>query len=470
MKRKTIITIVIILAVLVAGFFGVRAWGQRQAETMLSDLETEKIEVGALQAYVGATGTVRANQSVSLPWQTTGTVEGVYVSLGDTVSEGDVLADLRQSSLPQNVILAQADLVSAEQALEDLLEQYTDATALAQAQKNIALARETLDDAEEKLEDINFVGRQEDIDKAWRELQDAYKEVTDLAEERESFSNPNSRGYRMADYQYRIAYSSYATALSEYNYQTGNTADAIERAIIESDVEVAKQELADAEEAYNDLLAGPQNDDVAAAEARVAAAQAALESAWIEAPFGGIITMAEPLPGDQVSSGTPAFRIDDLSHLLVDVEVSEVDINRVAVGQAVNLTFDAILAKEYEGVVVKVSPVGNLSSGVVNFTVTIELTEPDESVRPGMTAAANIVVTKLEDVMLVPNRSVRVVDNERVVYIIKNGNLEMVPIELGASSDTYSEIAGGDLSVGDNVVLNPPSNMMMFGGPPAFDN
>lgn len=164
--------------------------------------------------------------------------------------------------------------------------------------------------------------------------------------------------------------------------------------------------------------------------------------------------------------GTPVFRVDDLSSLLVDVDISEVDINRVKVGQPVHLTFDAILAKEYEGEVVEVSPVGNLAAGLVNFKVTIELIDADEDVRPGMTAAVNVVVSELEEVLLVPNRAVRVVDGERVVYILKNGELEMVEIQLGASADLYSEVSGGDLEVGDQVVLNPQTDFFSMDGPP----
>ena len=67
--------------------------------------------------------------------------------------------------------------------------------------------------------------------------------------------------------------------------------------------------------------------------------------AHIIAPFDGTVTQAEPAVGDQVSTGTVAFRVDDLSHLLVDVQVSEVDINTVAIGQDATLTFDAVLGR-----------------------------------------------------------------------------------------------------------------------------
>ncbi len=91
----------------------------------------------------------------------------------------------------------------------------------------------------------------------------------------------------------------------------------------------------------------------------------------------------------------------------MDVQVSEVDINSVKVGQPVTLSFDAIVGKEYSGEVVEVAQAGASSQGVVSFTVTVELTDADESVKPGMTAAVNIVVQEIKDAILVPNRAVR---------------------------------------------------------------
>ena len=103
---------------------------------------------------------------------------------------------------------------------------------------------------------------------------------------------------------------------------------------------------------------------------------------------------------------------------------------------------------------------------MVDFTVTVELTDGDENVRPGMTAAVNVVVRELEDVLLVPNRAVRVREGERVVYILQGGNLTPVSITLGASSDTSSEVVDGDLKTGDVIVLNPPTIFDQSGPPP----
>ncbi|MEA1977187.1 MAG: HlyD family efflux transporter periplasmic adaptor subunit, partial [Chloroflexota bacterium] len=162
------------------------------------------------------------------------------------------------------------------------------------------------------------------------------------------------------------------------------------------------------------------------------------------------------------------FRIDDLSRLLVEVEISEVDINRVALGQSATLNFDAVLDQVYNGVVVEKSLIGTSLQGVVSFPVTVELIDADEAIKPGMTAAVNIIVEQIENVVLVPNRAVRVQDGERVVYLLVDDVITPAPIVLGATSDLYSEVLGGDLKVGDEVILNPPASLFENGEHPGF--
>jgi HlyD family secretion protein len=171
-------------------------------------------------------------------------------------------------------------------------------------------------------------------------------------------------------------------------------------------------------------------------------------------------------PGDQVTPASVAFRLDNLDRKFVDVLVSEVDVNSIQIGQPVNLSFDAILDQQYKGVVSQVAPVGNVVQGVVQFDVTVELTDADEKVKPGMTAAVNIIVNQITDALLVSNRAVRLVNGQRVVYILVNDQLKQVNVTLGASSDTDSQVVGGELQVGDLVVLNPPQDLFSSGGGP----
>ena len=196
------------------------------------------------------------------------------------------------------------------------------------------------------------------------------------------------------------------------------------------------------------------------AQLAVQSAQENLDTAKLASPINGTVTEVSGMVGDQVSPQTEAFRVDDLSRLLVDVQVSEVDINNVAVGQTAVVTFDGALGREYHGKVVAVSQVGTSVQSVVNFNVTVELTDPDADVKPGMTASVTITIQSLTDVLLVPNGGVHLVNGQRVVYIIRNGQLLEIPVTLGASDDTSSEVTSGDLSAGDVLVLNPPVNFV----------
>ncbi len=420
MKAKTLVIILVVLAVAAAGYF---LWQQR-ASASAPQFQTVPVERGRLIATVGATGTVRARQSVVLAWQTSGQVEKVNVQVGDRVQTGQALAWLAPTSVAQNIILAQAELVSAQQALEELLESDT-----ARIQALIALRS-----AEE----------------AYEKAKDRYELMAKGNYEYQTIEYINFRGRRIA-------------TLKTVKVDQADS-EVLEDARVE--MELKKAQYEDAQRAYDRIKDGPHPDDVAAAQARVDAARATLEQMYLIAPFSAIVTEAYPLPGDRVSPGTLGFRLDDLSELLVDVEVSEVDINSVRIGQPVTLTFDAVYGKEYQGKVVKVTQAGQAIQGVVNFTVTVQILDPDDQVKPGMTAAVTIVVNELEDVVLIPNRSVRLVDGKRVVYVLRNGQPVQTLVRLGQSSDTMSVLVDGQVNVGDLIILNPPTVFESDGRPP----
>jgi HlyD family secretion protein len=345
----------------------------------------------------------------------------MHVGVGDTVRTGDELARLAKTSLPQSIILAEADLASAQKSLDDLMSSNT-----AQAESVIAL----------------------------RDAQAAYDKAANWRKELNGKIDVKQIVYK------KVGGRTIPT-LKEYR----GYADEKTIAKADEDLALAKARLDDAQRVYDRLTDG-NTADIVAAQARVDAAQATLNLARLTAPFDATVTESHPLPGDQVAAGATAFRLDDLSSLFVDVEVSEVDINSVRVGQPVSMTFDAILGKEYHGEVVQVAQTGTALQGVVSFKVTVELTDADASVKSGMTAAVNIVVEEMQDVVLVPNRAVRLVDGERVVYLLIEGEAVKKEIRLGASSDTMSVVAVGDVQEGDVVILNPPSFEFGPGGRP----
>jgi len=429
-----------------------------------SQYDTVPAAKGSLSATVGATGTVRSNQSAQMAWQTTGTVDKVNVKIGDVVQKGAVLSTLQMTSLPQSVILAEADLLNAQQALQDL---QNSGVSQAQAQQTLADAQKAVDDAKTKY-DGTYYQRASDtyIQNIQAQLDLANAQVSRMRKNYHLFENLPNGDSRKATALAALtsAELNRDSLVAKLNYVSGapDSTDAAQR---KANLEVATANLASAQQRLARMQNGVDPNDLASAQAKVTAAQATLNLARITAPFNATVTDVQPLPGDQVSPGTVAFRLDDVSRLLVDVEVSEVDINAIAIDQAVDVSFDAILGKTYKGTVKEVSQVGTVVQGAVNFTVTVELNDADATVKPGMTAAITILVKQLDNVLLVPNRAVRVIDGQRVVYVLKNNVPTQVKIRLGSTSDVNSEVVGGDLKVGDLIILNPPA--VFGGGPPS---
>lgn len=435
----------------------------------LKALQTVSVSRGTLTATIGATGTVRAKQSATLYWQTSGTVGEVNVKLDEKVKKLDTLVSLEKTSLPQNVILAEADLVTAERNLETAK---LSNTPTAKAMLAFYQAQKAYEDANKARYRLGYLKHASDQDiadvrsvlKVRQQEVDRYQALYDDIEDTPENAIRLKNAYDQL--QEAIANRNASQARLDYllsDYQKAHEGDA--------QVALAKAQLDDAQREWERLKDGPDAKDIMAAQARVDAAQATVNMQYIQTPFNGIITIVNNELGDQVRAGDPAIRLDDTSQLLVDVQISEVDINSIDVGQPASLTFDAILDKSYNGIVDEVSRVGTSNAGVVNFTVRIALTDADADVKPGMTAAVTITTKQLEDVLLVPNRAVRLVDGKRVVYILQNGKTVPINIELGATSDINSEVTGGDLKVGDLLILNPPTvfsssggGMFMFGG------
>jgi HlyD family secretion protein len=456
----------VLVLVIVAGvaFF---VWRSNSQAAGQSTYQTQAAVRGALTASVGATGTVRAGQQATLTWQTNGRVEVVTAKIGEAVKADQVLASLAQTSMSQSVILAEADLISAKKSLVDLMASNTN---LAQAEQKLATAKQSVEDAQEKVDGLNYprasdnliLQTQANLVIAKQDLEKAEANYRNFKNKPDGDSNKAQAMLTLTNARQRVTDLTVKT-----NWYTGKATD-IDAEKYRADLAVAQAQLSDAQREIDRLKNGPSADDIAAAKARVAAAQSTLNQSKVIAPFDGVVTQANPVIGDLVTPSTLAFRVDDLQHLLIDLEISEVDINSVAVGQSVSITFDAVQGKTYTGQVSQVNQAGDAKSGAVNFTVTVELTDADELVKPGMTAAVTISVKELTDALLVPNRAVRVIDGKRMVYILTNGQPKAVEVRLGATSDTNSEVVGGDLKEGDQIVLNPPSSAFGpgAGGPP----
>jgi HlyD family secretion protein len=530
-KRKWLFGLAAAILVVVA----IAALGLIRAQGASSDLEYATITRGNLAQTVEAIGMVRARQSAELKWKTSGTVENAMITPGQQVTAGQVLISLEKNSLSTNVILAQANLVAAEKALQDLKtsriqqaqamkaledarQAWEDAQnpilAQANAQNAVASAQKELDEAERLLAITSSTPSAEAISQAKANLllaENVYNQtLQDMERIQKKLKKPES-AYMFFEsrklYQ-RILDSleqkeirdrrAYEKAQEKYN-QLLEPVDPLDLAVAEANViaaqaklddaqrqweriqdgyspgelAVLKAELEDAEREWARLKDGPHADDIRAAEAKVAAAQAILDQSHIVAPFNGVITRVDNRAGDQVRSGTSALRLDDLSHLYVDGNVSEIDIHQIRLGQKAVLTFDSIPAwianttdapnqgtttpvTEYPGAVVDVALVGDQTEQTVQYTVVIEIDQPDALIRPGASAEALIIVNEFQDVLQVPNRALHYKGAQRYVFVERLGQPQPVEVDLGVISGDYSEVLAGDLQPGDRVVLDPP--------------
>ena len=456
--NKKMVWIIVGAVVIILVIVGLVASNQAKKASALV-YQTEPIQKGDLVALVGATGTVRANQTAYLDWLTTGRIEKINYQVGQEVTAGEVMASLAQTSLPQEVVIASSELISAQQSLDDLKNSESNhSTAeltLAQAQRdyNTALGNYwqrnktqgsdnliTVNEAKLQIMDNNIV-----------DLKNNYDNMVELP------SNDSKKALALQNLtQAQIDRDTLKKLLDYYKAMPSS----LDIDLLKSKLDVAKATLEDAQRQYNLVKAGNNPDDVTAALAKVTSLQATVSMGSLTSPFAGTVTELNSMVGDLVSVGTNTFRIDDLSRLLVDVEVPEVDINSIKVGQTATLTFDAIANQVYSAKVIEVARVGDTISGVVNFKVTLQILNPDAQVLPGMTAAVNITVTQLKDVLIVANRAVRTVNSQHVIYLLRNGVATGATIELGASSDTTSQILSGDVKEGDLVIMNPPSSLV----------
>jgi HlyD family secretion protein len=324
-----------------------------------------------------------------------------------------------------------------------------------------------LEDAQEKVDSISFQRASDNLILQTQANTDlARKEVALAADNYHRYEHRPDGDSTKATALLRLttARQNLTDLVNLYNWYTGKPTE-LDKETYYADLAFAKSDLADAQREYDRLAGGPPESDIAAAKARITAAQSTINMGKIISPFDGVVTQVDAMAGDLINQGVFAIRVDDTSKLLVDLQISEVDVNSLKVDQEVTVSFDAVQGKTYLGKVQQISQYGSSTGTGVNFDVTVELTDNDEFIKPGMTAAVTITVKDIKSALFVQNRAVRNVNGQRVVYVLKDGIALPVEIRLGATADTVSEVVGGELVEGDLIILNPPStDQGMFGG------
>ena len=421
--------------------------------------QTVALARGDITQTIEIVGTVRAVPSATLTWSTAGIVMPFTVKVGEPIKAGDTILELEPSSVSSSILQAQTDLITAKNTLSGLIEADTAYQSASQtladveytyneARANFAVLIEvegaTIETVEPLIE--KFYNARETL---WV-AKDNYLVVESLDEKDQkridaiTALDKAQRAYNQAiDTIMTVGGFYFGTDFSsstESKYLTYRT---------------AKAALNEARAAWN--ATRDNSDEISAAAAKVQALENTINGARIIAPFDGTITDIYISGGDDVSSGDAAIQLDNLTTLVVDVSVSEVDVNNIEVGDSVTVAFDAITNRVYNGVVTQVGNSGIESSGVVKFNVSITIQDADEQIKPGFTAVNTIVVDQATDAVLIPLAAINTVNNEKMVIVMRKGIPTTVAITLGARSDTYGALESGDLQEGDLVVIQTTS-------------
>jgi len=194
-------------------------------------------------------------------------------------------------------------------------------------------------------------------------------------------------------------------------------------------------------------------DETAAAlnstRARVALADAQLAKATLVAPFAGVVGLRRFSVGDVVSPGQDLVNLVALDPIKVDFRVPETRLPALAPGQALELTVDALPGRSFQGAVYAIEPL--VEAAGRSILLRARVPNPDGTLRPGLFARVNLIVTTRNNAMLIPEQAIVPVGSRQTVFRVVDGKAVATDVELGIRRDGKVEVTGG-LHPDDHVV------------------
>lgn len=404
--------------------------GGSQTET--SQQLTEVVR-GDLIVSVSAGGNIVVSDEAKLAFSSGGKIGGIYVDKGDEVRKGEVLA--RLDAGPLELALTQAQLAEGQ-------------------------AKATIDQAEYTLEQAEEPWNDDDID--WAEA------VLDWAEDELYYAE---WWLSHAEWSLSRAEKALAEAIGD------EVAEALaEVGLWRLEVEQCKRmripdalasllateaQLEAMLDAFDEVAVEAAESQLTAAKSQLKAdglavteAQKQLDEAVIIAPFDGVVTDVYFEEGNTISAATTIINLIILTNMELAVEVDEIDIVDVKVGQRALIEVDALPALQLEGNIISISTLPKFESGIVLYTVKIGFdAPPDSGLKIDMSAIADIIIVEQSNVLLVPSQAIsQDSQGKPVVKVMANGNIEERLIVTGISDGFDTEIVDG-LNQGDVVVI-----------------
>jgi HlyD family secretion protein len=390
----------------------VLAWTFFSPNTSNAQTSTEAVVTSLnLAETIEGSGSLAAQPFASLEWKTSGVVEDVNIAPGDFVKAGDALLSLKPSSTSANIVNAKSDLINAQNALETLLKSDTD-----RAQTAIDL--EDAQNAYDKAKD-------------WRVSLNGKIWITRI-----TYRNMGGRQIPV-----------------EHSYRDYPSPDTIADA--DRDLALKMSRLEDAQREFDRLKDGPDPDDVAAAQAKVDAAQATVNSLNIIAPFDGQVLSVDDRAGDTVNTGDLSTNLADLNHLYVETQVDESDVANVKLGNQAEVTLDAVSGVTLTGEVSAINPVGEVVSGLVKYNVRVDLDKVEDGMFLPLGTTANVVIqTKPASATLAaPIAAIQNDSAGEYVWVIQSDNTTKRVDVISGSIIGDLVVVTGDLQEGNRLQL-----------------
>lgn len=471
MTMKRLFQIALVAGVVAAVVFVViraraqQAAGAAGARTEI--LDSAVVERGNLLVTITGTGTVTPARQVDLSFMAGGPVVEVLVTAGQAVRAGDVLARLDTADLSAAVEDAGIALEFQRVAYEALIAppREVDIAAAQSAvnSANAALAAAGGTDAEA----VEIARLQSELarNRLWQNQLERDRTMMVGPEFRGGATGAPSQEIQTAS---GLAQAELGISIADANYAAA-ASDGPDQAALGS----ARAQLAQAEVALERLLDGATDIErqqaairLEQAELGVEQARAALDNAALVAPFDGVIAANNLVIGELPPQTLPAMRLLDTSGFYVELLVDEADIARVELGQPVALRLEAIPDETLDGTVGRAAVTPTVQGQLVSYRVRVTVDELDPAVRAGMTATATVTVDDLRDVLIVPNRFIRIdraTQNAYVTVLNGDGAARELPVTLGLRNEVSSQIVSG-LAEGQTVVLVPHGSFIPFGG------
>ena len=496
MNKKWLIIAVVVVLAAALGFFGYQYLSVRQATAEEPTMQTATVRKGDIIITASGSGNLLPATEVGLSFRTGGTLLELAVEVGDTVQADDVLARLDDTDAQANVIQAEINLRQAELNLAELTAE-VDAAELAAAQANLASAQAELEEltappTETDLEAArnNLISAQEalntllagpdpqEVEEARLAWEQAKNNLWAAQMERDAAQNDYARkqaevrvgnaeiAVRQAEIRYEqvlarptggeiaAARAKVATAQAQLNeLEKGPTPEALA---------VAQAKVAQAQAQLDDLLAGASPEDlkiaqlnVEIARSKLATAQADLEGTVLKAPFAGVVTAVEAEVGEMVGTSS-IITLANMETPPVRFWVEEADMVSVALGNAVNIVFEALPDYTFPGEIVRVEPALVTVDGTsaVQVWASIDLTSHPVNLLSGMSAEVEVVAGEARNALLVPVQALReLAPGQCAVFVVQpDGELELRPVEVGLKDFVNAEILSG-LKLGEVVSL-----------------